>query len=104
MLVPIADLKASIELFHREVIVTNPHFRNTSCSCCQDCETCPQGVHLPHLALPVQAASPPRHAQAPHQQGEILKHRTKVTKIKVSRVVSLQDLTKLRNSTQEYKV
>ena len=34
MLVPIADLKASIELFHREVIVTNPHFRNTSCSCC----------------------------------------------------------------------
>ena len=76
MLVPIADLKASIELFHREVIVTNPHFRNTSCSCCQDCETCPQGVHLPHLALPVQAASPPWHAQAPHQQGEILKHRT----------------------------
>ena len=61
MLVPIADLKASIELFHKEVT----HFLDVFLP--YGSILVPPGVHLSHLAVPLQAAGPARHAQLTHQ-------------------------------------
>ena len=76
MLVPIADLKASIELFHREVICHQSAFLALRALLKPDFNLVYNilslyfaGGNLPNMALSLQAAFSPRHAQASHQQG-----------------------------------
>ena len=74
MLVPIADLKASIELFHREVICHQSAFlalcvflKPDFNLVCNILRLYFAGGNLPNMALSLQAAFSPRHAQASHQ-------------------------------------